>query len=103
MAITVKIGDDERLLADTSEHWIADQLNRRGRDGTAVCVVVRIETTGVDVVLATPGCPAGPVGGRQANPREQELFRLWNNRKLNTTEFSVGSLTGFLNEVRKFA
>lgn len=52
---SIKIGNDLQPL-DVSPNWITQQIERRRRDGIAVCVEVRIKEADLDMSLATPGC-----------------------------------------------
>ena len=101
MEITVQIGSETRPISDVTEHWINDQLSRRHREGASVCVIVNINESGANLRLATPACGRS-VGGRQANTRESAIIALWNEKNLNTNDFTGGSLVGFLAQVRKF-
>lgn len=60
----VKIGSEQRALAQVDEHWIADQLNRRRSAGASTCVQVYLKTSSIDIVLSTPDCTSGGGGGR---------------------------------------
>lgn len=103
MAVTVKIGgSEERLLNDVTESWIIDQINRRRQDRVEVCVVVRIEMAGVNLRLATASCSSAGGGGRPPNNREQEVVNLWNERKLNSADFTAGNVIAFLQQLRRF-
>jgi hypothetical protein len=81
MSVTVQIGTEIRSGDDASESWITDQINRRRRDDAALCVVVNVESSGVNLRLTTPACSGGG-GGRPPNRLEQEIIDLWNERKL---------------------
>lgn len=101
MSVTVQIGTELRSGDDATESWITDQINRRRRDGAAVCIVVMVKSSGVDVRLTTPACGGGG-GGRAPNLREQEIIELWNERKLNSSDFTGGNLVAFLKQLRRF-
>jgi hypothetical protein len=100
--ITVRIGGETRTIADASESWITEQLNRRKRDGQSVCVEVLLSGSGVDLRLATPGCgQSSGGGGRQPNSNEQDIFSLWLERGLGSADFTGGNLIAFLKQLRK--
>ena len=99
---TISIAGDTRNLSEVEESWITQQVNRRLRDGAAVCVIVRVRTTGIDVSLPTPGCGGGNGGGRAPNRREQEVIDLWKSHRLHTTEFTGGSVIAFLKQLRRY-
>lgn len=99
--ITIRIGVEARSLADVTESWINEQINRRRQDGQNICVEVTINTSGINVRLATPGCGASPGGGRPANGNELELIDLWSKRGLSSSEFSGGNLIAFLKQLRR--
>jgi hypothetical protein len=98
--ITVKIAEEERHLEEVDPQWINQQINARRADGQTVCVRVTIREGEVDITLSTPTCgPKGP-GGRQARPKESQLFNLWNQRGLDEANFTGGSLVAFLNQLK---
>ena len=94
--IRVKIGDDERSLDDASAGWITQQIERRRRDGIAVCVVIRIKTTDLDMRLATPECSRNGGGGRLPNANERVILELWRKHGLNEAGFAPGGVVAFL-------
>lgn len=98
---TIRIGGTEKALEDASESWINHQVRQRREEGP-VCVQVNLKFNNVQMVLSTPECSgcAGR-GGRQPNPRESEVFQLWEQRHLNQNEWEVGNLIAFLKQVRK--
>lgn len=98
--IEVQIGTIKKKLEDIQESWINEQLARRRRDGEPVCVQVFIDKPQVHMTLTTPDCPS-TVGGRTATPLEQEVFELWERRKLNRPDFTDGSLIAFLKQVAR--
>lgn len=99
--ITVRIAEEERQLDAVDEQWINQQINRRRADGQSVCVRVTVHKDGLDMVLSTPNCASGS-GGRPPRPREREVFDLWDQRGLNDTDFTGGSLVAFLKQLRRF-
>jgi hypothetical protein len=101
MSVTVQIGNDQRALADVTERWLQDELGRRGRHSESSCVVVTINTSGVNLRLGTPACGGGG-GSRPPNPREAEIVGLWTRHKLNAEGFTLGDLTAFLTQLRKY-
>lgn len=97
---TISIDGQQRSLSDAIPQWIHDQIDPRSRDGKRSCVQVSIHTTEVDLALTTPTCQvAGSGGGRRPNAREAEIFRIWEQQKLNTSEFSVGNVIAFVKQV----
>jgi hypothetical protein len=101
--ITVAIAGETRDISDASESWINQQINRRRKDGFSVCVVITINTSGVNVTLSTPGCSVGFGGGRAPNANEREVFELWDKRGLNRPDFTAGNLIAFLKQIWKAA
>ncbi len=101
MGVTVQIGSDERAFSDVTENWLHDQIDRRQRDRVSVCIIVQIQESGVNLRFATPACNSGGGGGRQLNPQEQKIADLWIERKLSTSDFSIGDVTGFLEKLRR--
>ena len=96
--IRVQIGGNERELANASESWINQQINRRRADGQSVCARVRIRNDRLNMTLSTPSCPNGS-GGRFPNRHEKEVFDLWQKRGLNKEGFTGGNLIAFLKQV----
>jgi hypothetical protein len=101
MGVTVQIGAEERAFDDASESWINDQIGRRQRDGGSICVMVKIQITGASLQLTTPGCGGGSGGGRQPNPREQQIIELWNERRLSSSDFTGGNVVAFVKQLRR--
>lgn len=100
--VRIRIGTETRNLEDASESWITDQINRRKKDGQSVCVEVVIHTSGLNIRLATPGCgSAGRGGGRPPTANEQSIFRLWDERGLDSDGFAGGNLVAFLKQLRR--
>lgn len=97
--ICVKIGNEEMPLDDASPGWITQQIESRRRDGVAVCVIVRIKASGLDMRLTTPGCARGGVG-RPPNANERAIFNLWEKCGLNEIGFTPGQVVAFLAQVR---
>lgn len=93
---SVTIGGDERSLDDASAGWITQQIERRRRDGIAVCVVVRIKTTDLNIHLATPECAHHAGGGRPPNANERGILELWQKHGLNEVNFAPGQVVAFL-------
>ena len=99
--IRIRIGDEERELANADEHWINQQINRRRADGQTVCVRVTVHVDDLNMVLSTPTCGASGGGGRPPRPREKEVFNLWSQRGLNAADFTGGNLVAFLKQLKR--
>lgn len=102
LEVHVKIGSDERALGDVDPNWINQEINQRRRDGESVCVIVRIQTDRLDMVLRTPTCGPTGGGGRQATAEERRVFDLWDKRGLNQSTFNGGNLVAFLEQLDSF-
>jgi hypothetical protein len=98
MGVTVKIGSEQRDLSEVTDSWIAQQIVGRRRDGMNVCVAVAIQTADLSMRLTTPACPAS-AGSRAPYPREQRIFDLWNERRLNFPDFAPGDVVAFLKQL----
>jgi hypothetical protein len=101
--VSVCIAGVSRQLEDASESWITQQIERRRRDGIAVCVQVTIQLSGLSMILSTPGCAVGGGGGRAPNTNEREMFALWDKLGLNHPDFAPGKLIAFLKQFRRLA
>lgn len=99
--ITIRIGDETKSLADASENWITQQINRRHQDGQNVCVEVMVNTSGLNLRLATAGCGSGMVRGRPLVGREIGVVELWEKFGLGDPSFSGGNLIAFLKQLRR--
>lgn len=97
---SVTIGGDERSLDDASAGWITQQIERRRRDGIAVCVVVCVKTTDLNMYLATPECGQHVGGGRPPNANERDILELWQKHGLNDTGFAPGQVVAFLTRLK---
>jgi hypothetical protein len=95
---TSQIGSETRDLCSFDESWVTQQIIRRPKEGENACVQVHIETTGVNVSVATPGCGGGG-GGRPPSSREREIIEEWQSRGLNSADFSPGNLVSFLKQI----
>jgi hypothetical protein len=99
MGVTVQIGDAQRSLDSATADWIHDQLDRRNRDQAPICIIVSIAEGGLNLRLSTPSCSGLQGGGRPPNQEEQKIFDLWNERKLNSNDFSAGEVVAFLKQL----
>lgn len=89
-------------IDDIDEKWIAQQIRRHRTDKPNVCVKVYIKERNVDIVLSTPTCPASGGGGRKPRKRENEIFKLWEDRGLKNENYTTGSLISFFKQLRKY-
>ena len=64
-----------------------------------VCIKVSIKTGDIDMLLSTPDCGPGG-GGRSPKPKEKDIFDLWDKRGLNKSDFEVGQLIAFVNQIK---
>src|SRR6267154_511324 len=99
--VTISIGSSSRTIQEADESWINQNVNGRRHDGVVVCVQVRIQQSGADLALATPGCSSGFGGGRPPNALEQRIIEVWNERGLNTAGFTGGNVVAFLHQLKK--
>lgn len=98
--VTIQIGTETRGLGDASPSWINEQISRRRSDSLTVCVQVRVQEPGLDLILRTPTCGGmGGGGGRAPNERERMAFELWDRLHLNEASFTGGNVTAFLQQL----
>lgn len=101
MTIKIRIGQEERALAQADEHWIISRIRQEEANHGSVCVRVFIKAVDVDIILSSGGCPKVGAGGeRQATPREQGLFDLWEKLGLKAPDINGGRIIAFLKQVR---
>lgn len=95
--IKVKIGEDERPGEPLDETWAHEQINRRRDAGESVCVRVSIEQIEADIVLSTVGCThTGHQPIINPRPLERKIIELWEERGLNTNNFTSQDLVMFI-------
>lgn len=100
--VKITIGFDERSLKDVDESWISRMVNSRKKDQQQVVVKVFIEAENINMVLSTPDlCRQG--GTRRPNPKEDELYAIWESKGLSSNTFTVGGIMSFLQKIRCFA
>ena len=100
--ITIRIGNETRDYANASESWVNQQLQQASHSGQKVCVSVTINTGGINLVLATPGCGGGGGGGRAPNATEREVLDLWHQRHLDEAAFGSGNVVAFLKQLKRW-
>lgn len=86
-------------LKDMREDDLVKQIKGHRDDGVPLCIKVIIKSDNVDIILSTPDCP-GVGGGRPPNDHEKQIFKLWEDRKLRTNNFSPGQLIAFLKQIQ---
>lgn len=101
MSVEVQIGSEKRSIDDASPSWINDQINRRRKDGSPVCVRVSIIKNSINLILSTPACPSGG-GGGSLNTQEEEIVDLWRKHHLSGENFTGGNLVSFLKQISKW-
>lgn len=102
MGVTVQVGDTTLDLSEVTQSWLDDQISRRKRDNAPLCVIVRVQEAGLDVILATQACNSGGGGGvRAPYPREKQIIDLWNERNLSPGDFSAGHFYSFIQHLRR--
>lgn len=97
--ITVSIGKESRSGTDITESWVNQQINRRLRDGSRVCVTVTVNTQDLDMVLRTSDCPKPRRAGRAPNAKEWHVFDLWDKLDLQDGEVRGGKVVAFLKQM----
>lgn len=97
--IKLIIGTDERELRSVTRNWINQQINNRLRANQAICIQVRIEERDMDIILSTPDCRLRGGIDRPLTQKELKAQEIWRKHKLNTPNFTDGSVVGFLNQL----
>jgi len=94
------IGSSEHKLCDVTENWIVHHVHERHEHGQAVCAQIILKTSSIDMVLSTPQCARGFVGGRHPNHKEEEILHLWHRANLNDPHWKVEHLISFVKQVK---
>jgi hypothetical protein len=98
---TIRIAGESRSLEDADSRWVVQRVDGLRRSGQLVCVEVLIRSEEVRMTLTSPGCGSnGAGGGRLPNTREQEIFNLWDQMRLNQRDFNGGHVNAFLQRLR---
>lgn len=92
--------DEDRDVRDVTVPWLRSAIEQLRQSTSPFCVEVTIAVGQIDMILATPGCPAGD-GGRPFCGEERKVFELWKARRLDTDRFTARNLEEFLTAVRK--
>ena len=101
--ITIKIGTSERKHSDHDEHWIAQMINRRKKDGQkSICVKVAINEDNCTLTLSSGGCPKFPGTNWKPSNLQLKLIRLWEKHHLNEVDISPGNLISFLKQLPSY-
>lgn len=99
--IRVIVGGIDRDLSEVTVPWLREHIEGARARGIPLCVQVTIKSGDIDMILSTPDCAITPGPSRQARPKEQELFDLWEKHRLDTNSFPVGELNAFLAAIKK--
>ncbi|HEU4649542.1 MAG TPA: hypothetical protein VFS33_10820 [Gemmatimonadales bacterium] len=97
--LTVTINGNQ--VDSDDEPAITQQVNGRREDSVPVCVKVRIEESGLEMILSTPECGSLGGGGRPLNPKEEYVVELWGKQGLNSRKFHGGQVIAFLKQLKK--
>lgn len=102
MSIRIRIGQDERDLAQADEHWIISRIKQEEANQGSVCVRVFIKGNDIDLIFSSGGCSRGSGGnGRQFTDKEQKIIDLWSKHGLNAKHLAPGEVNAFLKQIRK--
>jgi hypothetical protein len=97
---TITVGAAECPLRDANAAWIDRQFAESARSGRVPCVRVAIDTSGLNMVLQTPTCGSGGVGGRPPNVDERKVLDLWSIEGLNSPSFTPRAVADFVERVK---
>jgi hypothetical protein len=97
---TITIGAVTKSLQESEESWINQEIRRQeAAAGQLPCVRVRVQDSGVDLVLSSGPCGGGAGGGRVPNEREYRIFQLWEKHGLQGGPPVGGKLVAFLKQL----
>ena len=99
--VFVRIGGDERPICTADVQWVHQTIHAHQRAGRTPCVQVRIETSGVNVLLATHACPQGG-GCRPPNRAESEVISMWSRFGLSDSQANLMRVWPFLQSLRSW-
>jgi hypothetical protein len=101
--IDVKIGGTEHSWTSAGQiddGWVNGRIRELHATDNNVCVLVRIEQEQINLVLATPGCPAGDAYPRRLTTDEQHVVELWKDRGLEKRGFGPEQVIAFFRQLR---
>ena len=98
---TVHIGELSRKAHEVEEKWINQQVNRRRREGRAVCVRVEIHDSDACMTLFSCGCALGGGGRWSPNRKQRAIHDLWLKHGLDKCDFTGGHVIAFLKQLRR--
>lgn len=102
MSVVVKIGNQERDLAQADRHWVISQIKDQQNDNGSVCVQIVIHDGDANLRLCSGGCPStGGGGGRRSNSKEQEIFDLWDRSGGKAGHLGGGEIVAFLTQLQR--
>ncbi|MDR5859934.1 hypothetical protein FZZ93_08920 [Halomonas eurihalina] len=99
--IKVKVNDMEREWSEINPNWIHDQIKGRQQAGQSVCVIVKIRSGDVNVLLSAGDCPSSTGGGGSPNVHEQEVFDFWERVGMKKDPINSGNLVAFLKQAER--
>lgn len=97
--IEITINEEKQKLSEINPDWIHRQIKGRENDGIPVCVTIRINEPGVDLVLSCGECGSSGGGGRKPNIEEQRIFSLWDRFDCGKKPINTGQLVAFLKQL----
>jgi hypothetical protein len=100
--IIIDICGSEKSYEDLTDTWLYEQLANRQKNGVKVWikVIVKNESSNVNIVLTSNNCPPSRTERRPISPREEELFDLWETMGLKSEEINLNKLREFLYKIK---
>lgn len=102
MTTTVCIGESEKMLDETTDAWIVQQIRVRQDDRRHICISVTIDEHDVRLRLATPPCPPSGLATRPLSARERHVVELWSRNALDAADVQADHVVVFLRQLSSF-
>ena len=99
--IKININGTEREWRKVDTNWVHEQIDGRQRNDKPVCVIVKIKSGDINLMLSVGDCPVSSGGGCLPNQHEQEVFTLWDRMGLKSIPINSGNLVAFLQQINR--
>lgn len=98
--IEIEINGQKYDALEVNEGFLIEQVRKRQNDGKSVCILVRINQSGIELTFSCGNCGGGGEGGRPLSKEEQQVVRLWEKLGCGGSEINPGKLIAFIKQVK---